>query len=381
MTPRAVGLVAGGAALLLLGRLAGWPELSALGGAALALVVLALLLAARGVRAEAWLGDLPRSVTRGAQAGVHVGVAAHRRASLRLVLGPPAAPLLSVPVRGLRADEPREVVVPLDTSVRGMRPAGPYALVRSDPWGLVRRVVATVDGAPVTVHPRTAPVERVLLSGTRSGDSDVSTRRPGSEHFHALREYVLGDEPRAVHWRSSARAGRLVVRQSVSAAADAVVVLLDVDSAAYGSGQAFAARSSPERFEAAVDVAASLASASRASSQVVHVSTTARSARAASAGAATAAPLLDALALVHPLAPVDVAPEQLRPSLRRLSCARLLVVTGDPDPRLVTALQALGRDLPVLLVRTGGTGGPPVPGVRTLDVAGPDDLSARGAPS
>ncbi|MCW2778478.1 MAG: hypothetical protein JWN17_2203, partial [Frankiales bacterium] len=41
MTPRGAALLVGGVVLLLLGRLAGWPELSALGGAALGLLLLA----------------------------------------------------------------------------------------------------------------------------------------------------------------------------------------------------------------------------------------------------------------------------------------------------------------------------------------------------
>ena len=68
--------------------------------------------------------------------------------------------------------------------------------------------------------------------------------------FHALREYVPGDDLRHVHWRSSAKAGELLVRQYHETRRGHVTILLDP------------ARSSYPRlrdFELAVSVAASIA--------------------------------------------------------------------------------------------------------------------------
>ncbi len=379
MTVRGAVLAVGGGVLLLLGHRLGWPELSALGGGALGLTVLALLLAGRRPRVRVELASVPRSAVRGAEAHAHLQVLADRGArGLRLVVAAPDRTDASVALPRLRAGEPLAVPVAVHTAERGVRPVGPWSLVREDPWGLVRREVARLDGAPVTVHPRTAVVARRLPAGPRAGDGELGSRRPGDEHVSALREYVLGDEPRAVHWRCSARAGHLVVREHVAAASDVVVVLLDVDSGAYATGSAFATSFSRERFEEAVDVAASLAVAQRGGARSVHLSTTARAARPASGGAASGAPALDALALVRPLAPVDAAPEQAAAALRRLRCARVLAVSGDPDGRLLGALRALGRDVPVLLVRVGGAGSAPARGVHTLHLAGADDLSSAG---
>ena len=67
--------------------------------------------------------------------------------------------------------------------------------------------------------------------------------------FHALREYVPGDDLRHVHWRSSARAGELLVRQYHDTRRNHATVVLDADPAAYRSD---------EEYELGVSVAASL---------------------------------------------------------------------------------------------------------------------------
>ena len=66
--------------------------------------------------------------------------------------------------------------------------------------------------------------------------------------FHRLREYVPGDDLRLVHWRSSARSGRLVVKHNVDTSQPFSVVLLDVRPGGYTA----------ESFESAIDVAASV---------------------------------------------------------------------------------------------------------------------------
>ena len=68
--------------------------------------------------------------------------------------------------------------------------------------------------------------------------------------FHALREYVPGDELRHVHWRSSAKANKLQIRQYHDTRRSHLTVVVDDDSGSYGD---------PEDFETAVSVAASVA--------------------------------------------------------------------------------------------------------------------------
>ncbi len=68
--------------------------------------------------------------------------------------------------------------------------------------------------------------------------------------FHALREYVPGDDLRHVHWRASARSGALVVRQYQETTRSHATVVLDLDPTSYDG---------TDDFELAVSVAASLA--------------------------------------------------------------------------------------------------------------------------
>ena len=54
--------------------------------------------------------------------------------------------------------------------------------------------------------------------------------------FHALREYQPGDDRRYIHWRSSAKAGRLLVRQFLDTRRSHVTVIVDPDPEQYRSG-------------------------------------------------------------------------------------------------------------------------------------------------
>ena len=60
--------------------------------------------------------------------------------------------------------------------------------------------------------------------------------------FHALREYVPGDDLRHVHWRSSARAGELLVRQYHDTRRNHATVVVDADPAAYPDRRRLRAR-------------------------------------------------------------------------------------------------------------------------------------------
>jgi uncharacterized protein (DUF58 family) len=96
-------------------------------------------------------------------------------------------------------------------------------------------------------------VDLAVFAGGLTNDLDGATSQRLSMSdlaFHALREYVPGDDLRHVHWRSSAKAGELLVRQFHESRRGHVTILLDADRSSY-----------PRRrdFELAVSVATSVA--------------------------------------------------------------------------------------------------------------------------
>jgi uncharacterized protein (DUF58 family) len=379
MTLRALGLVLGGGGLVALGWSAGWPELTAMGAASVALVVLSLVVAGRAPRVQAALDQAAMKVVRGQPATVRLTLQLSRRRWrwLRVVEGSPSAPVATSPLKKPPRSGEVSLKLPVDTSIRGERPIGPYAVVHGDPWSIVRRVAARPQGGMLTVHPRTVAVRRSALPMLAQGDSEFASRRSGDQHFFALRDYVLGDEPRTVHWRSSARAGKLVVKQQVAPAPNHTMIVLDADASDYGSDDQFAGGMIDERFEDAVEVAASLAIAQADRVEEVHVVTTARGATMTSASAGTPDVFLDAFAAVRAVPPVDTAPHEVVPLIRRTHCRLVLFVTGTPSFHVVSAMRAVAAMTSSLtVVRVRSRSNEALPGLRVLDVERAEDLVA-----
>ncbi len=356
----------------------GWPELTALGAAAIALVCLVVIVAGPAPRVQMALDKAAIRVVRGQEASVRMTLHAPRRRHwLRIVEGPPSAPVATSPLGGPGPGDALTLRLPVDTSVRGERPIGPYAVVHGDPWSIVRRVAGRTEGGLLTVHPRTVAIRRSALPSLEQHDSEFASRKRGDQHFFALRDYVFGDEPRTVHWRSSARAGKLVVKQQVSGAPNHTVIVLDTDASAYSSDQQFGSGWVAERFEAAVEVAASYAVAHADRADELYVVTTTRGAPGATARGGATDVFLDAFAAVSAVPPVDTAPEEIAPLVRRTHCRLLILVTGTPGPQLLGAMRALApftSSLTVVRVASGRR--QPIQGLRVFDVEGAEDLVA-----
>lgn len=375
MTTRALGILLASAVLIALGWGLRWPELTGMGTAGVALLAAVVATHLRTPKAQLSCDRMSLRTARDHPLQLELGTDVTRGGrSLRLVVGDADDPTITLPLPGSAA--PRgHISVPVDTSRRGQFTLGPYLLVHGDPWGLVRRVVDDVRGGVVLVHPRVTHLRRSPFSAALVSESDAASRRQGHDHFHALREYVLGDEPRSVHWRSSARAGKLVVRQEVAAASSGTAVVLDTDATAYGSDQAFGAGWDTARFEAAVEVAASIAVAQTTSAEKVHVVTTTRASTLTTAESGAAGALLDLLAVTAAVPPVDSVPEETLSLLRRARCSRVVLVTGTPGQRTTRSAQALARLVPsTVVVRVGARQAPPIPGVKVIDVETVDDL-------
>ncbi|MGH3910912.1 MAG: DUF58 domain-containing protein, partial [Pseudonocardiaceae bacterium] len=123
---------------------------------------------------------------------------------------------LELGVAGLAAGGWRTVQYPVPTSRRGRLLLGPVTVERRDSLGLFRRAQPLGGEDVLWVHPRVHPM-RALPVGTVPDFEGRRTdnARTGTVTFSSLREYVVGDDPRRIHWRSTARTGSLMVREHV----------------------------------------------------------------------------------------------------------------------------------------------------------------------
>ena len=115
---------------------------------------------------------------------------------------------------------------------RGRYRVGPLQIDTRFPLGLVERGLIVGEAADLLVHPRVGRVNagwRRKLTRTREQAAGVS-RRAGSfdDDFHRVRDYQTGDDPRAIHWATSARRGSLVVREFREARDRPLAVLVDL---------------------------------------------------------------------------------------------------------------------------------------------------------
>ena len=262
LTARGKVLLGSAVAVLTAGLYLHYPELIGLGTVGVAAVLVALAAVARSPRVEVQRTIDPPRVTRGSTAGASAHVLV-RNATRRTLPAMSArdragsdAPPFAIP--RLRPGATHPATSPLPVWRRGVVPSGPLLVARDDPFGLAHRTLEAGLAGELYVRPRAIALPEIAASLARSVDGPQSdSTMEGTLAFHALREYVPGDELRHVHWRASAHAGKLVVKQHVDTAHAAVAVVLDLmmDDRVWLSSDADAGG---EVFDTAVDCAASV---------------------------------------------------------------------------------------------------------------------------
>lgn len=122
----------------------------------------------------------------------------------------------------------------LSSLPRGRYPLEAAHAVLEDPFGLERVEVPLRAAGTLLVYPRLVQLERLFSeTGSRTPDGRrLLLRRPSGFDLHSVREYEEGESLRMVHWRSTARRGRLMVKELEDAPRDEVAVLLDADASA-----------------------------------------------------------------------------------------------------------------------------------------------------
>lgn len=263
-TLRGWGLIAGGIVLVVAGFLFGYPELAVLGVIALVAVAVAWLYVALRPALSVRRSVDPDRVSRGEGSTVTLTLrntgkvgAATLIAHDRCGWGSQSQATVPVPLLRLRRGRETDVSYPVPTHRRGIVAVGPLQITRRDPLGLVSRTRAHGGTSQIWVYPRTHMMQSVPAGLSRSLDGRLDRVPHGAITFDALREYVVGDELRRVHWRTSARVGELMVREHVDTSLPRLVVLLDDR---IGSWPRFAGMTC-EEFESACEAAASIVSA------------------------------------------------------------------------------------------------------------------------
>lgn len=210
-------LAASGAVVgLVLGWWQGWTELRVLGLACLLLLAVAAAWVIGRTSYDVGFDLHRQRVVAGETASGRVLIRNRGRRSLfptriELNVGKGSAHFT---LPSLARDEEHEQLFDVPTRRRSVITIGPVASVRSDPLGLLRRTQRWSESADLYVHPATVPLANDSTGFIRDIEGVTTQDLSSSDvSFHALREYQPGDDRRAIHWRTTARVGRLMVRQ------------------------------------------------------------------------------------------------------------------------------------------------------------------------
>jgi len=258
LSRRGWSLLGGATGLIVAARMLGVVELAMVGAAGITLVMAAVTVARRGVSAVAGTRVLhPPRVHAGTPARIDLAIqnTGPRRSPLLHIsdgfdMGRRSAEFLIAP---LERKETARAAYRVPTSRRGIYVVGPLTVARTDPFGLARSARALARTVELTVYPRVDPIVPLppSLGHDPLAGASHATHSPSGEDFFTLREYVQGDDLRRVHWKSTARADELMIRQNELPWQTRATVLLDTRSRAH----------SGESFERCVEATASIVSA------------------------------------------------------------------------------------------------------------------------
>lgn len=144
----------------------------------------------------------------------------------------------------------------MNCRARGFHVLGPVRLRSSDPFGWLEREMLLPANETLLVYPLIAPLETLGLPDAFPMGERIGPRQLLEDPlwFAGLREYQMGDDPRRIDWKATARAGELRSKLYESTTERHLLILLD--TWAYSHEQKGV---DVEMQEFAISIAASLA--------------------------------------------------------------------------------------------------------------------------
>lgn len=160
-------------------------------------------------------------------------------------------------VMELKPGENRQLIYQLICHRRGYHQIGPLVLETGDMFGLNRRYRVITEPVYLMVFPKVISIENYDIASRRPIGEVVMTHRLFEDptRIAGVRKYQDGDPLARVHWRATARTGKLQskIYEPSTLAGATIVVDFHQDS--------FAPQHEPVRSELAVTAAASIANA------------------------------------------------------------------------------------------------------------------------
>jgi uncharacterized protein (DUF58 family) len=372
VTKAGVAALIGGVIALTLGIWLQWTAFDLVGTGLLALVVLAVVVVARPSPLSIDRAIQPARVPKGSPAIAVLTFANRGRRTVGVTIAnqPFGGAMVRTVIPRLRRGERGLRTYRLPTRERGIFDVGPVEVTRRDSFELFRSTRRYGDIERIWVYPRVLDLRPLPTGNTRHLEGPSSDTSPqGNITFHRLRDYVAGDDLRLVHWRSSARTGKLVVKHNVDTSQPYSVVLLDQRPGRYTA----------ESFESAVDIAASVLVISSANKAPVELRLTDGTV-IGGPRLREVTPLLDHLTGLQPDA-VGSLRSQLLALRRARGGTSLVVVTGvleRDDLPYVAALRRRFERLVVVSIDDEREHPVPVrfPGVRVIVARDADEVGA-----
>jgi len=171
------------------------------------------------------------------------------------------AELVAVPVPSIAIGATVRVRVELTPLRRGWLRFASLCIMRPDPLGLCRARHHVILPDKLLALPRRHALPAIHLASERRyqpGGLSLAHAVGDSQEFAALRDYQPGDPRRHIHWRSFAKTGTLIVKQYQDEYFDRHALVVDTRSV-----------DAPARFEAVIEVAASVLSQHRAQDSIL----------------------------------------------------------------------------------------------------------------
>ncbi len=168
------------------------------------------------------------------------------------LFAPPADQAQPFFMPGLIRNRPVHLTYPTRCDRRGLYTFSPLQLHSRGPFGLFRTRHTLTAPGEVLIYPVYHPLKRLRVFEKREIAEQQSLRIGRGSQIIGTREYRPGDSLRQIHWRSTARAGKLVVKEFTDDDQPSMTVVLDLQLGSnVGQGKF-------STFETAVRMAASL---------------------------------------------------------------------------------------------------------------------------